>query len=59
MERIFISNKGDDQKDGLSRENAIKSWKRLMEVSRGNAEWTYVEGNATRERLENEAGLNI
>jgi hypothetical protein len=56
MMQIFVSNAGDDTKDGLTRETAIKSWKRLMQLSRGNAEWVYMEDGATRERLEREAG---
>ena len=39
MEQIFVSINGDDSRSGLTREEAIKSWKRLMQLSKGNAEW--------------------
>jgi hypothetical protein len=55
MQQIFVSNTGDDANDGLSRETAIKSRKRLMKLSLGNAEWVLMEGKATQERLEAEA----
>ena len=55
MQSIFVSNKGDDANDGRSRESAIKSWKRLLQLSRGGTEWIFMEGPATRARLEKEA----
>ena len=55
IEQIFVSNNGDDSEDGLSRETAIKSRKRLMQLSVGDAEWVLMEGKATQERLEIEA----
>ena len=55
MQQIFVSNHGNDSNDGRSRENPIKSWKRLMQLSRGGPEWVHVEGPATRARLEKEA----
>jgi hypothetical protein len=55
VQQIFVSNNGDDSEDGLSRETAIKSRKRLMQLSVGNIEWVLMEGKATQERLEMEA----
>jgi hypothetical protein len=55
MQQIFISNEGDDTRDGLTRETAIKSWKRLMQLSRGGTQWVLMEGNATEKRLDEEA----
>ena len=57
MKQIFVSINGDDSKSGLTRAEAIKSWKRLMQLSWGNAEWVFMEGDSTqamllRERLE-------
>ena len=51
MEQIFVSINGDDSKNGLTRAEAIKSWKRLMQLSRGNAEWVFMEGNSTQAML--------
>ena len=47
MEQIFVSIEGDDSKSGLTREEAVKSWKRLMQLSKGNAEWVLIEGALT------------
>ena len=41
MQQVFVSNHGVDANDGRSRENPIKSWKRLMQLSRGGTEWVY------------------
>ena len=49
MEQIFVSIEGDDSKSGLTREEAIKSWKRLMQLSKGNAEWVLMEGKLTED----------
>jgi hypothetical protein len=49
MEQIFVSIKGDDSRSGLTREEAIKSWNRLMQLSKGNAEWVLMEGALTED----------
>ena len=51
MEQIFVSINGDDSKNGLTRAEAINSWKRLMQLSRGNAEWVLMEGDSTQAML--------
>jgi catechol 2,3-dioxygenase-like lactoylglutathione lyase family enzyme len=42
---------GDDSKSGLTRAEAIKSWKRLMQLSKGDAEWVFMEGAVTEDSL--------
>ena len=59
MQQIFVSNRGDDSNSGLSRDVPIYSWKRLMQLSRGNVRWVYMEGDATRIRLGEEAGEEL
>ena len=49
MQQIFVSINGDDTNDGRSRDTAIKSWKRLMQLSKGNAEWVLMEGALTED----------
>ena len=51
MKQVFISINGDDSKTGETREEAIKSWKRLMQLSKGNAEWVFMEGALTEDSL--------
>ena len=51
MKAVFISNNGDDRKDGSTKVAAVKSLKRLNQLSNGNAEWHFVEGRATWDRL--------
>ena len=51
MKQVFISINGDDSKSALTREEAIKSWKRLMQLSKGDAEWVFMEGAATEDSL--------
>jgi hypothetical protein len=55
VQQLFISNEGDDAKSGLSRDEAIHSWRRLLQLGRGGTEWVLMEGEATQKRLENEA----
>ena len=38
MNRIYISDHGDDKNDGRTRETAIYSWKRAIKLCDGNAE---------------------
>ena len=47
MEQVFVSINGDDSRSGLTREEAIKSWNRLMQLSKGNVEWVLMEGSIT------------
>jgi hypothetical protein len=54
MEQIFVSINGDDSRSGLTREEAIKSWKRLMQLSKGNAEWILMEGALTEDSFTKE-----
>ena len=49
MKQVFISINGDDSKSGLTRAEAIKSWKRLMQLSKGDAEWVFMEGAVTED----------
>ena len=51
MKQVFVSIKGDDSKDGETRKEAIKSWKRLMQLSKGNTEWVFMEGAVTEDSL--------
>jgi hypothetical protein len=51
MKQIFVSINGDDSKSGLTRAEAIKSWKRLMQLSKGNSEWVLMEGDSTQDML--------
>jgi len=51
VKQVFISINGDDSKSGLTRAQAIKSWKRLMQLSEGNAEWVFMEGALTEDSL--------
>ena len=51
MKQVFISINGDDSKSGLTREEAVKSWKRLMQLSKGDAEWVLMEGAVTEDSL--------
>ncbi len=44
MKQVFVSINGDDSNSGLTREEAIKSRKRLMQLSKGDAEWVLMEG---------------
>ena len=51
MKQVFISINGDDSRRGLTRAEAIKSWKRLMQLSKGDAEWVFMEGAVTEDSL--------
>jgi hypothetical protein len=56
MRKIYITNKGDDQNDGLSRETAVKTWAGATVARRkanlGNAEIDIAED--ARERIKAE-----
>jgi hypothetical protein len=50
MTRIYISERGSDSNDGLTRETAIHSWKKARKLSNAHMEIS-VDGSATRKRL--------
>ena len=54
MNRIYISDDGDDKNDGRTRETAIYSWKRAIKLCDGNAEAHLMQGDATLQRLAQE-----
>jgi hypothetical protein len=54
MNRIYISDHGDDKNDGRTRETAIYSWKRAIELCDSNAEANLMQGDATLQRLTEE-----
>ncbi len=54
MNRIYISDHGDDKNDGRTRETAIYSWKRAIKLCDGNAEAHLMQGDATLQRLAQE-----
>jgi hypothetical protein len=54
MNRIYISDHGDDKNDGHTRETAIYSWKRAIKLCDGNAEAHLMQGDATLQRLAQE-----
>ena len=54
MNRIYISDHGDDKNDGRTRATAIYSWKRAIKLCDGNAEARLMQGDATLQRLSQE-----
>jgi hypothetical protein len=50
MTRIYISERGSDRNDGLTRETAIYSWKRARRLSTRYVE-VHTDSPATRKRL--------
>ena len=50
MTRIYISERGSDRNDGLTRETAIHSWKKARQLANAYMEIS-VDGSATRKRL--------
>ena len=44
MNRIYISERGDDKNDGRSRETPVYSWKRAVNLCDGNSEMRVMEG---------------
>jgi hypothetical protein len=52
MNRIYISDHGDDKNDG--RKTAIYSWTRAIKLCEGNAEAHLMQGGATLQRLAQE-----
>jgi hypothetical protein len=54
MQTIFVSNNGDDQNDGLSRQTPVFSWERLCSLCTGDHEMFLLEGADTLTRLGHE-----
>jgi len=54
METIYISDIGDDNNDGLSREKPVRSWRRAVLLRAGHNEMLLIEGTATLKRLTRE-----
>jgi hypothetical protein len=52
MKTIYISDKGDDNNDGLTRDTAIYSWKLATKLADGEAEIDMRD--ASRERINDE-----
>jgi hypothetical protein len=52
MKTIYISDKGDDDNDGLTRETAVHTWKRATKLAGGDAEIDVRD--ASRERINEE-----
>ena len=53
MNRIYISERGDDKNDGRSREAPVYSWKRAVNLCDGNSDMRVMEGS-TLQRLTEE-----
>ena len=51
MQTIYVSNKGDDKNDGLSRQAPVFSWERLCSLCTGDHEMFLMEGADTLTRL--------
>ncbi len=47
MLTIYVSNSGDDENDGLSRDKPVRSWRRVQTLSDENAEMHLMEGDFT------------
>ena len=54
MNRIYISDHGDDANDGRTGETAIYSWTRAIKLCDGNGESHLMQGDATLRRLAQE-----
>jgi hypothetical protein len=54
MLTIYVSNSGDDENDGLSRDKPVRSWRRVQTLSDGNTEMHLMEGDFTLLRLKAE-----
>jgi hypothetical protein len=51
MQRIYVSNDGDDRNDGLSDKTPVRSWRRVLMLCKGANEIHLMEDEATRIRL--------
>jgi len=60
MRKIYITNKGDDKNDGLSRETAVKTWAGAIEARRrGNLGSLEIDiADDARERIKAEVAAN-
>jgi hypothetical protein len=54
MITIYVSNSGDDENDGLTRDKPVQSWWRVQTLSKGNSEMHLMEGDFTLLRLKAE-----
>jgi hypothetical protein len=45
MTRIYVSDKGDDNNDGLTRETAVYSWERATKLCDGNSQMDISEAS--------------
>ena len=54
MITIYVSNSGDDENDGLTRDKPVRSWWRVQTRSNGNSEMHLMEGDFTLLRLKAE-----
>lgn len=54
MQTIYVSNPGDDKNDGLTKETAVRSWRRAKSLCQGHNEFHLMEGDATFLRLNEE-----
>jgi hypothetical protein len=52
VNRVYISDDGEDQNDGGSPETAVYSWKRAAKLCDGNSEVDVHEASASRLRQE-------
>jgi hypothetical protein len=48
MTRIYVSDKGDDNNDGLTRETPVYSWERAAKLCDGNSEINVMEASMQR-----------
>jgi len=48
MTRIYVSDKGDDNSDGLTRETAVYSWERAAKLCDGNSQVDTSEASMQR-----------
>jgi hypothetical protein len=54
MITIYVSNSGDDENDGLTRDKPVRSWWRVQTLSKGNSEMHLMGGDFTLIRLKAE-----
>jgi hypothetical protein len=54
MQQIFVSNSGNDENDGRTRQTPVRSWKRVKDLRKGNNEMFLMEGDSTLMRLKKE-----
>ena len=51
MTTIYISDYGDDENDGRTKDTAIYSWGRAMQLCNSSTETNLMQGGATLKRL--------